>query len=58
MGFPDKPMASAGVSKSGDGWVVTTLNVGGVAKQERFFNSRAEADAYLLKQYELVRKEG
>lgn len=58
MGLPEKPMASADVDKSGEGWVVTTHNVGGVEKQERFFYSKAEADAYLLKQYELVRKEG
>lgn len=52
-----KPMASTGKEKSGDGWLVVTQNVAGVERAERFFRSEAEADAYLLKQYELVRKE-
>lgn len=53
-----KPMASAGKERDGDGWKVVTQNVGGVERAERLFHSEAEADAYLLKQYELVRKEG
>lgn len=53
-----KPMASAGKEKTGDGWTVVTQNVGGVERAERFFKSEAEADAYLLKQYALVREEG
>jgi hypothetical protein len=53
-----KPMASAGKEKSGDGWTIVTQNVGGVERAERFFKSEAEADAYLLKQYALVREEG
>lgn len=52
-----KPMASTGKEKSGDGWLVVTHNVGGVERAERFFYSEAEADAYLLKQYSLVRAE-
>ncbi len=57
MGFPDKPMASASKEKIRESWLVTTLNVGGHSKQERYFHSEAEADAYLLQQYALVRAE-
>lgn len=57
MGFPDKPLASAGIEKDGDGWLVVTQNVGGKERAERHFRGRAEADAYLVKQYALVRAE-
>ncbi|KKX25307.1 hypothetical protein [Rhizobium sp. LC145] len=57
MGFAEKPMASTGKKKLGDGWLVLTLNVGGVPKREMFFRSEAEADVYLLSQYPLVHAE-
>jgi hypothetical protein len=58
LAFEDKPMASASLEKDGDGWLVVTFNIGGKARRERFFYSKAEADAYLLTQHALVREEG
>ncbi|MDQ0324061.1 hypothetical protein QO002_006268 [Pararhizobium capsulatum DSM 1112] len=57
MAFPDRPLASISKEKLGDGWLVKTLNVGDQVEQEYFFKSEAAADAYLSKQYELVRTE-
>ncbi|MDR9783844.1 hypothetical protein [Rhizobium redzepovicii] len=57
MGFSDKAMASVMKKQVADGWAVYTYNLGGVPLQEKFFYSEAEADAYRLQQYALVRAE-
>lgn len=57
MDFSDKPIASTSIEQSGDGWLVITRNVAGKARDERFFRSRAEAEAYHLAQNARVRAE-
>lgn len=57
MGFEDKPTASVSVDKSGDGWLVKTYNLGGEDLQEKFFHSKAEADAFAQGQYEKIRNQ-
>ncbi|SCW39179.1 hypothetical protein SAMN02927900_01304 [Rhizobium mongolense subsp. loessense] len=57
MGFHEKPLASATIEQKPDGWEVVTRNVAGVDKEERFFYSKAEAQAYYQQQSRLARAE-
>lgn len=56
MGFDDKPAPSVGMDKQEDGWLVTVHNLDNKARQEKFFYSRAEADAYMQSQYQRIRE--
>lgn len=57
MNFTDKPMPSVETKEVSGGWIVCTYNVAGVSYQEKFFASKAEAQAYHLKQYAVIRAE-
>lgn len=57
MGFPDKPRASVMKKKVAGGWSVVTYNLGGVPLQEKGFRTEADADAWKLRQYALIRQE-
>ena len=50
MTFFDEPRPSVSKEEKEGGWLVVSLNLEGKARQERFFNSKAEADAYWLQQ--------
>jgi hypothetical protein len=43
--------------KVAGGWSVVTYNLGGIPLQERGFRTEAEADAWRLHQYALIRQE-
>lgn len=57
MNFEDKPRPSVSYEKSLDGWVVVTLNADGQARQERPFNSQAEAKAFWLAELGRLRQQ-
>jgi len=52
----NKPKASATKEPfgRGKGWIVTTLELPGLPRNEQYFYKESDADIYLLKQMKLV----